>query len=86
MSYCGICNNHNVTFTRVKGGYHCSGCDEIQYDDDLEKDIAYNTLIAATMAKREGWIIYPNWPGIGEPIDEVIAKYEGKCRALGIKI
>lgn len=86
MSYCGICNNHNVTFTKVEGGYHCSGCDEIQYDDEMERDNIERTLRAAKSGKSEGWKIYPNIEGLGDPIDEVISEYEGKCRALGIKI
>lgn len=86
MGYCRICNNHNVIFTKVEGGHHCSGCDEIQYDDQMERDNIERTLIAAKRGKSEGWKLYPNMRFLGEPIDDVIAEYEGKCRALGIKI
>lgn len=86
MSYCGICNKHNVNFTKVEGGYYCSGCDEIQYDDEMDRDYIVRTLKSAKLGKREGWEIYPNIKFLGEPIDEVIAEYENKCRVLGIKI
>jgi hypothetical protein len=85
MSYCGICNNHNVTFEKVEGGYHCSGCNEIQYDDEMERDNIEKTLRAAKRGKGEGWKIYPNWEGFGEPVDDVIAVYENKLKRLGIK-
>lgn len=52
----------------------------------MERDNIEKTLRAAKRGKSEGWKIYPNWEGMGEPIDEVISEYEGKCRALGIKI
>lgn len=78
MSYCGICNNHNVKFTRVNGGYHCSGCDEIQYDDEI--DNIERTLNAAKHGKLEGWKLYPNCDFMGEPIDEVILRCENKLK------
>ena len=81
MAYCGICNNHNVTFSKVEGGYHCSGCDEIQYDDELEMDSIVKTLNAAKRGKAEGWKLYPNIEGFGEPIDEVIGQYEAKLQS-----
>jgi hypothetical protein len=86
MSYCGICNNHDVTFSKVEGGYHCSGCNEILYDDEMERDNIKKSLEAVKGGKSLGWEIYPNIKGMGKPIDKVIAEYEGKCRALGIKI
>jgi NAD-dependent SIR2 family protein deacetylase len=86
MSYCGICNKHNVTFTQVEGGYHCSGCDEIIYDDEMERHIVKETLIAAKLGKKEGWKLYPNIELFGEPIDKVIEEYSAKCIMLGIKI
>lgn len=77
MSYCGICDNNNVTFSKVNGGFYCSGCDEIQYDNEIYLENAKTTLRAVRLGKREGWKIYPNCEILGgEPIDDVIEKYE----------
>jgi hypothetical protein len=76
MSYCGICGKHDVISSRVKGGFYCSGCDEIYYYDDIEKEEAERSLRAIRSAKAAGWKIYPNWEEFGEPIDEVLRKAE----------
>lgn len=76
MGYCGICNNNNVTFTKVEGGFYCSGCDEIQYDDEMDKESNLRILNAAKRGKAEGWKIYPNIEGLGDDIDDVIREYE----------
>lgn len=80
MGYCGECNNHNVIFTNIKKGFHCSGCDEIFYYEDVESELDKRTLTAVRLAKKEGWKIYPNIELLGEPIDDVIKNLEKKIK------
>lgn len=80
MAYCGICNNHDVKFESTPDGYYCSGCDEINYYDELDKDNIIKTLRAAKQGKSEGWKNYPNCEFLGQPIDDVILEYENKAK------
>lgn len=82
MSYCNICRKHDVIFSRVKGGFHCSGCDEIYYYDDIEKEESERSLRAIRSAKAAGWKIYPNWEKFGEPIDDALRKAEIRYNLL----
>ncbi len=81
MSYCGICNSHDVKFTKVDGGWYCSGCDEIHYDSEMRIESAIRTLDGVRAAKRRGCKTY----GIfDEDIDQALSEAIEECKSLGI--
>jgi hypothetical protein len=82
MSYCVICQNHNVSFSKVEGGWYCSGCDEIHYDDEMEKESAIRTLIGIKIAISRGEKSY----GIFyEDIKQALKEAQDECKRLGIE-
>lgn len=84
MSYCGLCDTHNVKFTICKEGIECSNCG-FDYHENLEKDNAEKSLRAIQSAKSAGWKLYPNDAFMGKPIDEALKNAEARCKKLGLK-
>jgi hypothetical protein len=75
MGYCGICNKHGVTSEKVEGGYYCSGCDEIHYYDQLDKQNAEKTLEIIKRAKANGANTYGMFD---EDINEALKNAEAE--------
>lgn len=86
MSYCSTCESHETTFTKVKDGFHCSGCDEIHYFDEMDRESALRTYKAILSAIADGWKIYPNIEGLGDPIDLAFEEAKKECERLQVKI
>lgn len=85
MSYCGLCDTHDVKITYSKDGVECSNCG-FDWHENLEMDNAERSLRAIRSGKRDGWKIYPNIQGLGEPIDRVLKQAEDRCLKLGLTI
>lgn len=85
MSYCGLCDTHNVKITYSKDGIECSSCG-FDWHENLEKDIAERNLRAIKSGKAAGWKLYPNDPGFGEPIDKALKSAQDRCLGLGLSV
>jgi len=85
MSYCGLCDTHNVTFTYSKDGIECSNCG-FDWHENLDMDNAERTLRAIKSGIHNGWKLYPNDDFLGKPINKALADAEERCKQLGCKI
>jgi hypothetical protein len=85
MSYCGLCDTHDVKLTYSKEGVECSNCG-FDYHENIERDNAERTLNAIKRFKRDGGKYYPNDPSFGKPIDVALKDAEERCIKLGLKI
>ena len=85
MSYCGLCDSHNVKFTYSKDGVECSNCG-FDWHENLDMDNAERSLRAIKSGVAAGWKFYPNDPGFGSPIEEALKDAQERCIKLGLKI